>query len=91
MAADFASRIISPETTFEAGVGWWVGNCWIPTFVPSIMLLYSVRKRDQEPGDVPDTLLPASPHSDAAGDPFQSFQQVLQDFEDEDSVGPIKE
>ena len=88
MAADFASRIVSPHTTFEAGVGWWVGNCWIPTFVPSIMLLYSIRKRDREPGTidgVSEPLLP-SPHAEALGDPFESFQQTLQDFEDEDST-----
>lgn len=93
LAADFASRIVSPETTFEAGIGWWVGNCWVPTFVPSIMLLYSIRKRDREPGSiagVPDTLL-QSPQAEALGDPFQSFHRTLQDFEDEDSTRPLKE
>lgn len=95
MAADFASRYLSPETTFEAGVGWWVGNCWIPTFVPSIMLLYSIRKRDRETdssiinGGVPPS---SSPHHAGAAsepllaDPFQSFQQTFRDFEDEDAA-----
>ena len=88
MAADFASRIVSPEVTFEAGVGWWVGNCWIPTFVPSIMLLYSIRKRDREPVEsigITNTLLhsPQSSESDLHADPFQSFHQTFRDFEDE--------
>lgn len=93
MAADFASRIVSPETTFEIGVGWWVGNCWIPTFIPSIMLLYSIRKRDREDtGYVcPESpLLQQSLHDtaigEALGNPFESFQQTFADFEDEDST-----
>mmetsp|Transcript_11992 Transcript_11992/g.25540 ORF Transcript_11992/g.25540 Transcript_11992/m.25540 type:complete len:361 (+) Transcript_11992:125-1207(+) len=86
MAADFASRIVSPETTFEAGLGWWIGNCWIPTFIPSIMLLYSIRKRDRETGSMDSARenLIQSPHAESLGNPFQSFQQALQDFEDED-------
>lgn len=93
LAADFASRIISPETTFEAGVGWWVGNCWIPTFVPSIMLLYSIRKRDREPGSIDgvSNAVAQSPHAEPLlNDPFQSFQQTFQDFEDEDASLPSK-
>mmetsp|Transcript_19467 Transcript_19467/g.41637 ORF Transcript_19467/g.41637 Transcript_19467/m.41637 type:complete len:360 (-) Transcript_19467:182-1261(-) len=92
MAADFASRLVSPETTFEQGVGWWVGNCWVPTFIPSIMLLYSIRKRDREPGSidgVPETLL-QSPNAEMPADPFQSFQQTFRDFEDEDASLPSK-
>mmetsp|Transcript_24774 Transcript_24774/g.44513 ORF Transcript_24774/g.44513 Transcript_24774/m.44513 type:complete len:350 (+) Transcript_24774:79-1128(+) len=90
MAADFASRILSPDTTFEAGVGWWVGNCWVPTFIPSMMLLYSIRKRDREPGSIDGVrgALLQSPHAEAVGDPFQSFQQTFRDFEDEDASLP---
>lgn len=92
MAADFASRLVSPETTFESGVGWWVGNCWVPTFIPSILLLYSIRKRDREPGSidgVPETLL-QSAHPERQVDPFQSFQQTFRDLEDEDTSLPGK-
>jgi len=88
MAADFASRITSPATTFEEGIGWWAGNCWVPTFVPSMMLLYSIRKRDREPGSifgVPETYH-QSPQSETLGDPFLSFHQTFIDFEDEDST-----
>mmetsp|Transcript_34414 Transcript_34414/g.63262 ORF Transcript_34414/g.63262 Transcript_34414/m.63262 type:complete len:363 (+) Transcript_34414:32-1120(+) len=87
MAADFISRIINPETTFESGVGWWVGNCWVPTFIPSIMLLYSIRKRDRAPGSidgVPESLLRTT-GGEGQTDPFLSFQQTFQDFEDEDA------
>lgn len=93
LAADFASRIVSPETTFESGVGWWVGNCWVPRFVPGIMLLYSIRKRDREPGSVdgvPETLLRSPPHLEGPADPFQSFQQTFRDLEDEDAGLPGK-
>lgn len=89
MAADFASRIVRPQNTFESGVGWWVGNCWIPTFIPSIMLLYSIRKRDREPGSidgVPEALLPVPYQEEGPADPFQSFQQTFRDFEDEASL-----
>lgn len=88
MAADFASRIVSPENTFEEGVGWWLGNVWVPTFIPSIMLLYSIRKRDREPGSidgVPETLLQTRQAEALIGDPFRSFHQTFRDFEDEDS------
>lgn len=94
LAADFASRILSPSTTFEMGVGWWVGNCWIPTFIPSIMLLYSIRKRDRESTgsmDVtPDpTAEGSSTNNDATealltpSDPFESFQ-AFRDYEEND-------
>jgi len=90
MAADFASRIISPERIFEAGLGWWIGNCWIPTFIPSIMLLYSIRKRDKEESGYASVAPLSSPlinqSSHDIGNPFESFQQTFRDFEDEDST-----
>jgi hypothetical protein len=90
MAADFASRIVKPDTTFEAGVGWWVGNCWLSTLIPSTMLLYSIRKRDIDPGDGDPMTTPLSPHSEAHDDPFQSFQRTFRDYEDEDEVAGSK-
>merc|ERR1740139_1337318 len=86
LAADFASEIITPDTNFESGVGWWVGCCWLPTIIPSIMLLYSIRKRDRvaEPvsSDGATTTLIASPDAETLANPFQSFQRTFQDFED---------
>jgi len=85
MAADFASRILRPDTTFETGLGWWIGNCWIPTIVPCIMLLYSIRKRDREPGmidGVSESLLQrmnAEPQD--YDDPFRSFHTLLDEDE----------
>lgn len=85
MAADFASRILRPDTTFETGLGWWIGNCWIPTIVPCVMLLYSIRKRDREPGmidGVSETLLQrinAEPQD--YDDPFRSFHTLLEEDE----------
>ena len=84
MAADFASRIVKPDTTFEAGVGWWVGNCWLPTLIPSTMLLYSIRKRDRD-----ETML-QSPHPEAHDDPFQSFQRTFRDYDDDDEAAGSK-
>lgn len=90
MAADFASRIVNPDTTFEAGVGWWVGNCWLPTLIPSTMLLYSIRKRDRDRGDgVPETIL-HSPNSESHADPFQSLYQTFRDYDDEDEAAGSK-
>ncbi|KAL7498789.1 hypothetical protein ACHAWT_006685 [Skeletonema menzelii] len=88
MAADFASRILRPDSTFESGLGWWIGNCWIPTIVPSMMLLYSIRKRDREPGmidGVSETLLQrinAEPRD--YDDPFESFHTLI--IEDENAT-----
>ena len=101
MAADFASRIVSPETTFEAGVGWWVGNVWLPTFIPSIMLLYSIRKRDrEEPGyasvgigisptmssSSTSPLIQSDSYHAQLGNPFEAFHQNMREFEEEDST-----
>jgi len=90
MAADFASQIISPDTNFESGVGWWVGCCWLPTIIPSIMLLYSIRKRDRvaEPGSMVGVAEPLvkSPETEVLANPFQSFQRTFQDFEEEESA-----
>ena len=85
MAADFASRILRPDTTFETGLGWWIGNCWIPTIVPCMMLLYSIRKRDREPGSidgVSETLLQRiNAESQDYGDPFRSFHTLIEEDE----------
>ncbi len=88
MAADFALRILHPGATFEAGVGWWVGNCWVPTFIPSMMLLYSFRNRDNTTeliGAGSDPLLKRN-DEEGISDPFQSFHQTYRDLEDEDST-----
>ena len=85
MAADFASRISRPNTNFETGLGWWIGNCWIPTIIPAMMLLYSIRKRDREPGmidGVSETLLQrinAEPQD--FDDPFRSFHTLIEEDE----------
>ena len=87
MAADYASRILSPNSTFETGLGWWVGNCWIPTIVPSMMLLYSIRKRDREPGSidgVSEALLQrinGEPEDSILSDPFRSFHTLIEEDE----------
>ncbi|KAL7550317.1 hypothetical protein ACHAWF_013556 [Thalassiosira exigua] len=91
MAADFASRIVAPASTFEAGVGWWVGNCWVPTIVPSIMLLYSIRKRDRDPGSFDGVSSSPASAAPLLDDPFQSFQQTFQEFEEEESLSKPKD
>merc|ERR1719148_445016 len=78
-AADIAGR--------SGGLSWWIGGCWLPTFVPSVMLLYSVRKRDRDTGIVAadETHNAALLHSDgeegrslrSGSDPFASFRQNL--------------
>jgi len=90
MAADFASRILHPNANFESGIGWWIGNCWLPTIIPSIMLLYSIRKRDRvsEPGafDSAGQTLIKSTDAETLTNPFHAFQQTFQDFEEDDGA-----
>lgn len=96
LAADFATHVINKSNNtgnFEAGVGWWIGYCWIPTLIPSIMLLYSIRKRDREsPGDGAVYMILQSPNSVGSHeDPFRSFQRT-RDYDDGtyESIGSVK-
>jgi hypothetical protein len=87
-AADYASRLTDPSVNFETGAGWWIGNVWIPTLVPSLCLLYSVRKRDREPGSidgVSESLLPGDALREE-DDPFRSFNMVFRDLDDDSVV-----
>lgn len=87
-AADYASRLADPSDNFETGAGWWIGNVWIPTLVPSLCLLYSVRKRDREPGSidgVSESLLPGDALREE-NDPFRSFNMVFRDLDDDSVV-----
>ncbi len=87
MTADFVSRIQDPLKPFETGLGWWLGNVWIPTLIPCVSLLYSIRKRDREPGSidgVSDVLLHPQ-HSYEHNDPILLFHRIFRDMdEDED-------
>lgn len=70
--------------SFEGSIGWWIGNVWLPTFVPSLCLLYSVRKRDREPGSIDGvsvSLLKADTLS-GENDPFRNFNIVFRDLDD---------
>lgn len=57
---------------------WWIGFSWVPTLIPSLMLLYSTRKRDigmgyhQDSTSVPLLLSPPGPPAEA----FVSFQRL---------------
>ena len=57
---------------------WWIGFSWLPTLIPSLMLLYSTRKRDVHLGDHHDTsivpllLSPPVPPAEA----FINFQRL---------------
>jgi len=84
--ADYASRLQDPSNTFETGVGWWVGNVWIPSLVPSLCLLYSIRKRDREPGSIDgmsESLLKGTELGESSNDPFSNFNRVFRDLDDE--------
>ena len=87
--ADYASRIKDPTDTFETGVGWWLGNVWIPTLIPSLCLLYSFRKRDREPGSidgVSESLLKGDQLGGISNDPFRNFNRVFRDLDDESAI-----
>lgn len=69
---------------FEAGVGWWVGNVWVPMFLTSVILLWSTRKRDRGANFIDGvsdaTLLP---NPVPAEEVFKSFRHSI--FPDEDA------
>ncbi|KAL3764550.1 hypothetical protein ACHAWO_007921 [Cyclotella atomus] len=92
--ADYVSRIQDPNTTFETGAGWWIGNVWIPTLIPSLCLLYSVRKRDREPGSidgVSESLLKGDYlMSGKNNDPFRNFNRVFRDLDDESAIVSVE-
>lgn len=55
---------------------WWIGFMWAPTLIPSLMLLYSTRKRDIESDSATTPLLaPPGPPVEA----FISFQRLNPD------------
>lgn len=90
--ADYASRLQDPSNTFETGAGWWIGNVWIPTVIPSLCLLYSFRKRDREPGSidgVSESLLKRDALSGTTNDPFRNFNRVFRDLDDESAIVSI--
>jgi hypothetical protein len=82
------------NTTFERGAGWWIGNVWIPTLLPSLCLLYSVRKRDREPGSidgVSESLLKGDYlMSGKNNDPFRNFNRVFRDLDDESAIVSVE-
>lgn len=86
MFADYASRIQDSSVPFETGLGWWVGNIWVPTVIPCVMLLYSIRKRDREPGSIDGVsgALLHPPSSEEVNDPFRSFNN-FRDMEDDET------
>lgn len=57
---------------------WWIGFSWVPTLIPSLMLLYSTRKRDvglvdhHDSSIAPLLLSPPGPPAEA----FVSFQRL---------------
>jgi hypothetical protein len=50
---------------------WWIGFVWIPTLLPSLMLLYSARKRDVP--TIPDDYSGASPLLPTPVPPAEAF------------------
>lgn len=73
----FAFELESRTPTYaRESLAWWVGFTWIPTLIPSLMLLYSTRKRDVLPdlgsASTPLLLSPPGPPAEA----FISFQRL---------------
>jgi len=48
LITQFTTMPVAPtHSARRSNLGWWIGFVWIPTFLPSCMLLYSARKRDR--------------------------------------------
>lgn len=91
--ADYVSRLHGSETAFETGAAWWICNVWIPSFIPSLCLLYSVRKRDREPGSidgVSESLLKGDTLGSSGGDPFRNFNRMFRDLDDESAIVSVE-
>jgi hypothetical protein len=58
---------------------WWIGFVWVPTFIPSIMLLYSARKRDP-PAEMEQAHAPLLPTPVPPAEAFISFRRFQHDL-----------
>ena len=46
-------NIVKGHTEYlEGTVKWWIGNIWVPTVLPGVVMLYSTRRRDRSPGAI---------------------------------------
>lgn len=81
----FCLFVTMPKTSSLAdryGMAWWIGFCWIPTFVPSTMLLYSARKRDPTPDQRDDQLAhPLLPTPVPPAEAFISFRKFRENHD----------
>ena len=84
--------VTMPKTSNLAdryGVAYWVGFIWIPTMVPSTMLLYSARKLDPAPDQGNDPLArPLLPTPVPPAEAFISFRRFK---ENHDLFSPLSE
>lgn len=71
------------------GVAWWIGFCWIPTLVPSTMLLYSARKRDPTPDQQQDDAHLAHPLLPTPVPPMEAFIAFRKFRENHDLFSPL--
>lgn len=69
-------------------LAWWIGFCWIPTFLPSILLLYSARKRDPTPDQRQDDQL-AHPLLPTPVPPAEAFISFRKFRENHDLFSPL--
>jgi hypothetical protein len=75
-------------TSQRYSLAWWIGFTWIPTLVPSLLLLYSTRKRDVMTDSATTPLLLLSPPGPPA-EAFVSFQRHLDSEESSFLWSPI--
>ena len=86
----FCLFVTMPKTSSLAdrySLAWWIGFCWIPTFVPSTMLLYSARKRDPTPDQQDDRL--THPLLPTPVPPMEAFISFRKFRENHDLFSPL--
>lgn len=77
----FISMPITSNLANRYGVAWWIGFVWIPTLVPSTMLLYSARKRDPTPVDNDRLTHPLLPTPGPPAEAFISFRKFRENHD----------
>lgn len=73
----------------RCSMAWWIGFCWIPTFVPATMCLYSARKRDPTPDQIRQDDHLAHPLLPTPVPPAEAFISFRKFRENHDLFSPL--
>mmetsp|Transcript_27933 Transcript_27933/g.43385 ORF Transcript_27933/g.43385 Transcript_27933/m.43385 type:complete len:386 (+) Transcript_27933:284-1441(+) len=72
---------------FENGHVWWICAMWVPTLVPSTLLLYAFRRLERRPSwieGVPESTASAIPSPSPPDEIWKSFKRIIYDSNGEE-------